>query len=123
MRYLPFVILVLALAIAVPAHAQLQDITRATGNDLYPLCQSTDKEDIAFCHGYILGFVHGLIALGSEERRESLSIPSGITGQQVVDIIVKYLKNHPEFRHLHADVLIFSALLDAFPPKVARSEN
>ncbi len=45
----------------------------------------------------------------------SYCIPQAVSGQQLDDVIVKYLADHPETRLQPADSLIFSALHEAFP--------
>ncbi len=41
----------------------------------------------------------------------------GVTNGQVRDVVVKYLKDHPEERHFLASILAVKALSKAFPCK------
>ena len=34
---------------------------------------------------------------------------------QLTDVVIKYLRDHPEERHLHGAVLVITAVSDAFP--------
>jgi hypothetical protein len=95
------------------------------GNDLLRTCteglryfdneyRSTSAEaerSSMWCLGYMLGWVNGY-TWGAT----ALCVPPDqITALQLVRIVVKYLRDHPQRLHYRRDVLIWSALQEAFP--------
>ena len=50
-----------------------------------------------------------------DESAKFYCIPNNVTQGQVLDVIVKFLEDHPQNRHQNATVLISVALRDAFP--------
>jgi Ssp1 endopeptidase immunity protein Rap1a len=81
-----------------------------TGNDLYEKCISPPKTiESAYCIGYVSGVADTLT--------NGTCIPQTATVGQASDIVVKYLREHPEYRHVPASILAAWALLDAFPCK------
>jgi hypothetical protein len=87
-----------------------------SGNYLYSLCTGTNYNE---CLGYVEG------TMDAEALRPTFSPevdvirrwcePSGITDRQAVDVVVLYLRSHPESRHLDATELIGDALSGAWP--------
>jgi hypothetical protein len=98
---LPCSILVVV-ALAKPVTAEFLDGNRISRWCLAELYQSSEW----FCDGYVAG-----VADASKE----LCIPSSVTVAQTSDIFKKYLRNHPEDRHLNAQSLVFRALSEAWP--------
>jgi hypothetical protein len=90
-----------------------------SGNDLLRDC--SDRNDVSpfsFCLGYINGIRDGVVfasvGLGA---KPSFEISEKAELGQLKDVVTKYLNEHPEDRHLHAAVLVESALVKAFPPQ------
>lgn len=82
------------------------------GNKLYEYCQSNEFG----CILYIQGVVDGqLAAISATTRDVAYCIPQGSTAGQVKDIVVKFLSDHPERRHLMGGVLVANALSNAWP--------
>lgn len=108
-------LLTLLLMASVSAHAQR--VSTTTGNDLLDSCESKDFKE-AFCLGYITGVtdLDGMDGSVFPERRRSC-VAENVSNGQVKDIVVKYLKDHPEERHLLAAILIVKAMAQAFPCK------
>jgi hypothetical protein len=106
-----------ALLLLLSASAHPQRVSTTTGNDLLESCESRDFKQ-AFCLGYITGVTDfdGMDGAAFPERRRSC-IPENVSNGQVRDVVVKYLKDHPEERHLLAAVLIVEAASKAFPCK------
>jgi hypothetical protein len=78
------------------------------GNHLYNECDSSTT-DYLFCAGYVS-------AMSDELQNEGyVCLPTGITRAQTVHVVMKYLRDHPEQRHLVASALIRAALQPAFP--------
>lgn len=93
-----------------------------TGNDLYPLClawqktQNNGGQDDAdtvikgqTCYSFILGVINAYPA--------STSFPEGTTNEQIVDVVVNYLKEHPADRGEDAWLLILKSEEEAFHVK------
>lgn len=88
-----------------------------SGNDLYSKCTTSIMNDVQ-CMGYVEG-VSDAVALetsiGGDLFGWTACIPAEATASQVRDVVVKYLKSHPELRHLGAPSLVASAIGEAFP--------
>lgn len=99
---------------AVPAYA-------LDGNKLFDECSREHPatvEDAAAsiaCNNYIIGVADGVRM--TKEGLNSLVIPDHVTGTQLEAIVLKYLKDHPAFRHYPAALLVYEALTEAFPVK------
>jgi hypothetical protein len=89
------------------------------GNALYPLCLNYEKTennagetegDTAVkgqtCYSFILGVINAYPA--------STSFPSGTTNNQIVDVAINYLKEHPADRGKDAWFLILKSEEEAF---------
>lgn len=105
-----------------------------TGNTIYETCKDSKSPIFAYCIGYIVGVNDGW-NLGSAIAVTQLQLAKtakdlnavnkmligicsrGATNEQVVDIVIKYLKENPEQRHRGAHLLIYGALRKAFPCK------
>ena len=105
----------------------------AKGSKLLQQCQQTliifddgkasSTSDAAQCLGKITGTLDGL-EIGrvtySDVAKQKLpelfcSPEQGVTKDQSVRIVVKYLKDHPESLHMAESTLIILAYIDAFP--------
>jgi Rap1a immunity proteins len=76
-----------------------------TGDDLYSRCSINSPS----CTGYIAG-VSDIMS-----TNDDICLPNHGTIQQIVDIVVKYLSEHPERRHYGAASESGIALMQAFP--------
>jgi|SRR5208337_1285552 len=111
-------------ALATPAHAQVQGcppvrLHVSTGNDLYALleCQTSGPCDGDRVLGFTVGYIHGVAdALMLEGKVRS---GGGITIGQLVDIVEKWVKEHPELRDRSAATCVAHALTEALPPEGA----
>jgi hypothetical protein len=94
------------------------------GHDLLRLCTSNaGSSELNFCFGYIEGIRDGLVWLAAAEKsRASVAISGKVTQEQLADVVVKYLKEHPERRERAAGILVLVALKQAFPPKAKQSQ-
>jgi hypothetical protein len=82
------------------------------GNVLYQECTAADSTpQNVFCTGYVTAVSDSL------ESQRLICTPKHATAGQAIDIIVNYLRNHPEDRHLAAYSLAKLALMAAFPCK------
>ena len=101
-----------ALAIALiscPAFAAGTD-----GNVLYRQCTATSAIEQVACHQFIIGVVDG-INLASETGLEPFTLPTNVKGEQVKDVVLRYLRDFPERRHWSGAVLVWNAMRGAFP--------
>jgi hypothetical protein len=94
-----------------------------TGNKLIEYCESygvekktpTGFQKSAWCTGYILGVVSGMIYL---DFKNQFCIPSkNVTNEQITKVVIKYLKENPQRLHEIYTSLIFTAISEAFPCK------
>lgn len=107
----------IALGVATPACAM-------DGNTLLEHCtevgQTAPYGQIA-CNNYIGGIIEGYSAALKSHKappeRFDFEAPANMATQQAIDIVVKYLRDHPERRHLLASALIVIAMHEAFPAK------
>ena len=76
-----------------------------TGDDLSSKCSINSP----MCMGYIAG-VSDIMSTDGD-----ICLPNNATIQQIVDIVAKYLSDHPERRHYSASSEAGIALMQAFP--------
>jgi len=93
-------LLLAAALVATPAYAAFQN-----GDALYKDCSSQmGSFETGFCVGYIAGVVD------SSEK----CIPIAVKLREARDVVLQYLRDHPEKRHLEADALVLAAIQEAF---------
>jgi hypothetical protein len=86
------------------------------GNELLDYCTSQDASERGYCYGYVN-------AIAEAERRPAgfngwyNCLPAESTRKQLVDVVKRWLDQHPEQRHYSAAGLIAQALSEAFPCK------
>ena len=76
-----------------------------TGDDLSFKCSTNSQS----CMGYIAG-VSDIMSTNGD-----ICLPNHATIQQIVDLVAKYLSDHPERRHYGASSEAGIALMEAFP--------
>jgi hypothetical protein len=125
-----FLISILFAAVAVAAQMQKQGTKKRKlpeasiiwdGNQLHKLCQAykgADKFPLgAGCSFYISGAAQTLV-LNDDVKTSVLRQPcpsNGVTNEQIVNVVVKWLEEHPESRQLPAPYIIMESLDKAFP--------
>ena len=102
--------------------------TQYDGNELLRQCQQyiklIDSEknynlvDAGFCGGFVQG-VHGTVAFLSDDlvKEAKFCSPNGVTNNQLVRIVVKFLKDNPKQLNLNRTGLVWAAFQDAYPCK------
>ena len=80
------------------------------GNEFFRLCTGTEEEKFG-CLFFVMGAVDVMDSLPSTAGCR----PPGVIVQQTVDIVTKYLRDHPERRQDSAVALIWEAQNAAFP--------
>jgi hypothetical protein len=102
----------LCLVGAAPVNAQ----SMRTGNDMLRTCTSTSGVDAVTCLSFIQGVVDtSMIGPSMYGQEIYFCVPSGSTIGQYNDVIIAYLRNHPERRHYASASLIIEAMRQAFP--------
>ena len=108
--------LVSAVALFLPTSAFSQDDGTTTsfknGTQLYQACTAaSDSQNVSFCIGYVMGVSDSLQGLHLTCSRKE------VTGRQVIDLVVSYLRDHPDARQYVAAQEVTLALVKAFPCK------
>jgi hypothetical protein len=75
----------------------------------YRSTSAKEAHNYMWCVGYMRGWVDGY------QEGATLCVPQKITALQLVRIVVKYLRDHPQRLHYNRGVLILSAVQEAFP--------
>ncbi|WP_139816213.1 Rap1a/Tai family immunity protein [Planktotalea arctica] len=106
----------------------------ASGNEIFAACSSEKIFEQTFCLGHIIGSWEG-ITLGAslvqmqasdgngtaqeatEFARKALDIcfPDNLANKQVTDIVMNYMRTHPQSRHHSARMLVWLSMGEAFP--------
>jgi hypothetical protein len=113
-----------AMALAAAPAQEAEPWLMRTGNDVLETCSAKGTDSLIVCVAHIQGVVAGVEvqrALVERKGRPTcgFEVPAGVSGEQMRDVVVKYLRDHPEERHLPGGLMIFMALRGAFPcPKV-----
>lgn len=103
----------IAFLVASTTVAQADTDKELGGNELLAQCQRTDFNGRSWCFGYVMGVSEMFVETGMYGLN---ACPSATIPQtQLVDIVVKHLKDNPADRHIGARYLIGAALYRAFP--------
>ena len=89
-----------------------------TGNDLYDRCRQVDSISKAICIATVSGALDMMTALGYK-----CSLDATVTREQMKDVTVKYLQDHPATRNQPAVFSIFIAMKESFGCKLAEPEQ
>ncbi len=92
------------------------------GNHLLRRCQAsiavTDRGSWEDEHeAFDAGFCHGLIE-GVLYASSSVCLPDGVTGDQTVRVVIKFLQDHPETLNKDETTLVKAAFTKAFPCEI-----
>ena len=111
---------------------EIKEFPDTSGNAFVRLCSAIDKDGRTdreaklnmACIGYVSGVVDGVFwevafvgAKGSKEPPKPYCLPENTENGQLIRIVMKYIRNHPEEAHQKTAFLIFNALGEAFPCK------
>ncbi|WP_366512532.1 Rap1a/Tai family immunity protein [Mesorhizobium sp.] len=77
------------------------------GNELHTQC---GKAPPPFAYGYIFGLIDVY-----DQKQGYFCLPSSVKGEQLFDVVCRYIDAHPDERHLPASVLAYRALRLAWP--------
>ena len=110
----------------------------ASGNDFLEVCSSVeippekvnaaDLANMHRCQGFIQGLRDGVAVATAVIHQSNPSLnfkgsiadlgicfPDGVNLPQVIRVVLKYIREHPEQSHLPSAALVFTADLQAFP--------
>lgn len=91
-----------------------------SGNELLSACEEMNEaikyQQLGWCRGYIVGIADAM-SPGNSVNGYKAKFTAGITVQQLTDVVLKFLREHPEDRHYSAGSLVAEALSKAFPSK------
>jgi hypothetical protein len=91
-----------------------------SGNDLVPLMREADKAEANMSGADLAkAFEYGAYVIGVHDATEYFlhGTPADATKGQIIAVVSKYLKNHPEQWSEAAADLVIKALKEAFPSK------
>jgi Rap1a immunity proteins len=114
------ILLIAAFLSLMPFSDRAQSVpgNNVTGNKLWAECTATETARQMFCTAYIIGAsdVGGAESIGLPPRLVSCA-PHGVANGELVEIVVTYLKRHPEERNGSAASLVLGAISKAYPCK------
>lgn len=100
------------LCATIPARAEV------TGNGLREYCDFPEGTQArVMCLGYISGTIDTIRGFDKTLKLRLVCEPRGVTGEQLISMIIKYLQDHPEKLHFVASSLIWEMMTKAFPCK------
>jgi hypothetical protein len=106
-------IVTMATAVALAGLPTAARAAETTGNELWSLCTSKGATENSLCFGYVTAIAEA-IGQPTGVYGWRACFPEQVTRKQVVDVVTRYLDQHPEERHLTAGSLIANALAKAF---------
>ena len=98
------------LAVLAAGTAHAQHVSNVTGVTLMKSCTGPKPDQ---CDAYLDGFGDAITAGGKDHALAC--IPQASTGTELRDVLVKFLKDHPEDQHLKATLLATRAFSKAYP--------
>ena len=112
-------LVMLLIGLLIAAEVSAEDVktaaSPASGNDLYRWMTSAAAGDQLFGTFYIMGVTDAESITTLSRRSPLFCIPYGVTGEQLTDVVKKYLGEHPEQRHATGASLVITAMANAFP--------
>ncbi|ALR21881.1 Rap1a/Tai family immunity protein [Sphingobium baderi] len=88
-----------------------------TGNQILEFCGSSSQAVAVSCQMYIVGLTDGFTLSGVRDSTPVLKL-DGVTGVQQRDLVVSYLRQHPEVRHKSAAIIIWDLFKDTFGTEI-----
>ncbi len=88
------------------------------GHFLVQMCESTNPEDGAYCHGYIVGVLDiqaEMPRLGMTGGEFEICLPENASKDMMKNTVTQYLQKHPDKLQYSAPNLILEAVQLAFP--------
>jgi hypothetical protein len=110
---------VLTLAISTAAKAQKTSDIIKRGDDFLAGCQYDNNHPPDVCLAYVAGVV-GTLALNWADSGQRVCIPNSATVRTTLDLVLQYVKDHPEKREQKTIFLVAQATIQKYvcePPK------
>ncbi|MGX5842872.1 Rap1a/Tai family immunity protein [Mesorhizobium sp. ArgA1] len=104
--------LLMSLAFAFNASQAVAEGAWRSGNQLQNECK---KQPPAFAYGYVFGLLDGYDVGEQSGASRLFCPPQDVTGEQLFDVMCRYIDSHPQDRQVPASYLAFTALTDAWP--------
>ena len=98
------------LALFATGTAHAQRVSNVTGVTIMKACTGPTHDQ---CDAYVDGFGDAITAGGKDHALAC--IPKASTGTELRDVLVKFLKDHPEDQHFKAGTLATRAFAKAYP--------
>lgn len=102
-------------ALMLGSNAYCDDSNANTGMKLLEWIKSDEKENPNMSDLFRSGLLLGHIDMASYLNGIVYSMPSGISRNQVVQILKKYLADHPKYLNFDLNLLIIRSLQEAYP--------
>jgi hypothetical protein len=88
------------------------------GNRLWDICRSDVRENVA-CNGFVVGVADAMSVAqtikGGSIGGWRMCSPENVSVLQMKDVATRFLREHPEWRHLTGASLVARALAESFP--------
>ena len=111
--------LAIAAVLVLPIEGEAQNTSAFTsGNEVYSACTSPSSQIVAVktCLTYVAGVLDAITMMQDEHMaRRTVCSAMGVSIDQVKDVSVRWLANHPEARHHSAASLLLAAFQEAWP--------
>jgi hypothetical protein len=132
MRPVCLTVLLFAVSCSLASAQQPQEYPSTSGNAFVRICSVIDKDSeqrdgsdrmhLAACLAYVEGVLDGtsqeiayVHVMTEKEPPKPFCLPDDVEMGQIVKIVLKYVRNHPEEAHERTGFLIAVALEDTFP--------
>jgi hypothetical protein len=87
-----------------------------TGHKLFSYCTGTEELQLV-CSGYVSGVLDTLAIYRNLLKRGIVCLPGSVTMGEAKDVVVNWLRAHPEERQFTAAGSVTAALQETFPCK------
>lgn len=126
-----------AIVIALCTQASVASAGFITGDELWELCEVGVTEELAdeglsyidkmtgyalptpkysVCLSYAMGVIDSIdVAVKKGLMAPIFCVPSSVSDEQIEDVVVKFVEDHPEKRHLKGAAIIHAAITEGFP--------
>jgi hypothetical protein len=107
--------LILAAFAATTAQQQPDALSIQTGGDIVRVCQGRDTAETD-CLTWFSGVLHGIDAQQQLARGERvICLPTAVSVPRLRDVVLDFIRRHPDLLDVHAGGIAHTALRLAFP--------
>jgi hypothetical protein len=104
---------VLSLAISSAGKAQKTSDIINRGDDFLAVCQYDNNHPPDVCLAYVAGVV-GTLALNWADTGQRICIPDSATARTTLDLVLQYIKDHPEKREQKTIFLVAQVTIQKY---------